>query len=170
MIYLVDANVVMEAANTYYRHAWVPEFWMWLRHHADAGIIKMPIEIFSEIKDGTKDGTKDELFSWATDKGNKAALLLATEASPVHILEVLEKGYSTDLTDVQLQVIGQDPFLIAHALTDVAGRCVVTNEGSAPRAKVEKRKIPDACNSVGVKYCTPFQMMSALGFKTSWTP
>lgn len=89
---------------------------------------------------------------------------------PVHILEVLEKGYSTDLTDVQLQVIGQDPFLIAHALTDVAGRCVVTNEGSAPRAKVEKRKIPDACNSVGVKYCTPFQMMSALGFKTSWTP
>lgn len=82
MIYLVDANVVMEAANTYYRHAWVPEFWMWMRHHADAGIIKMPIEIFSEIKDGTKDGTKDELFSWATDKGNKAALLLATEASP----------------------------------------------------------------------------------------
>lgn len=168
MIYLVDANVVMNAANTYFRHSWVPEFWTWLRHHGDAGNIKMPLEIYQEIKDGSTSNEKDELFAWANEKGNKQSILLADTVDANLVTAVMANGYSLSLNEVQLQAIGQDPFLVAHALKDRANRCVVTNEVSAPLAAVQNRKIPDACNSVGVTYCTPFQMMEKLDFKTGW--
>lgn len=168
MIYLVDANVVMQAANTYFRHSWVPEFWAWLRHHGDLGNIKMPLEILQEIKDGSQNSAKDELFAWASDKGNRAAILLADSVSPQLVTTVIEKGYALGLTDVQQQMIGQDPFLVAHALKDLSNRCVVTHEVSRPNTAAHNRKLPDACNSVGVSHCTPFQMMQALGFKTTW--
>lgn len=168
MIYLVDANVVMQAANTYFRHSWVPEFWTWLRHHGELGNIKMPSEIFQEIKDGSNNTDKDELFAWASEKENKSSILLADNVTPALVTQVMLNGYSLDLTEVQLQSIGQDPFLVAHALKDAANRCVVTHEVSAPSKAAHNRKIPDACNSVGVKHCTPFQMMSELGFRTSW--
>lgn len=168
MIYLVDANVVMQAANTYFRHSWVPEFWSWLRHHGSLGNIKMPLEIFQEIKDGSNNSEKDELFAWASEKKNKDAILLADSVTSPLIKTVMEKGYSLTLNEVQLQMIGQDPFLVAHALKDPANRCVVTHEVSRPKAAAHNRKLPDACASVGVACCTPFQMMQSLGFKTAW--
>ncbi|MGA6183059.1 DUF4411 family protein [Stenotrophomonas sp. NPDC077421] len=168
MIYLVDANVVMHAANTYFRHSWVPEFWSWLRHHGELGNIKMPHEIFQEIKDGSNNAEKDELFAWASDQDNKASILLADKVTPQLVTTVMANGYSLELTEVQLQTVGQDPFLVAHALKDPQNRCVVTHEVSAPRAAPHNRKIPDACNAVGVQHCTPFQMMAALDFKTAW--
>lgn len=168
MIYLVDANVVMTAANTYYRHTWVPEFWLWLAHHGVQGHIKMPIEIFEEIKDTSSSTSKDELFLWAKESQNRDAIVLPGEADPHAVQHVLTHGYSDDLTDVQLEGLGRDPFLIAHALIDPANRRVVTHEKSHPKKSAQNRKIPDACNAVGVSYCTPFDMMLDLGFKTNW--
>jgi len=168
MIYLVDANVVMQAANTYFRHSWVPEFWSWLRHHGSLGNIKMPLEIFQEIKDGSTDASKDELFAWASEKQNRDAILLAESVAPPLVRTVLDKGYAPTLNEVQLQSIGQDPFLVAHALKDPSNRCVVTHEVSRPGTAPHNRKLPDACKSVGVTYCTPFQMLQNLGFKTAW--
>lgn len=168
MIYLVDANVVMHAANTYFRHSWVPEFWSWLHHHGSNGNIKMPLEIFQEIKDGSNNSEKDELFAWASEKQNKDAILLADSVTAPLVRAVMENGYSLTLNEVQLQMIGQDPFLVAHALKDPTNRCVVTHEVSRPNAAPHNRKLPDACTSVGVACCTPFQMMQNLGFKTAW--
>lgn len=168
MMYLVDANVVMTAANTYYRHSWVPEFWLWLAYHGTHGRIKMPIEIFEEIKDGSSVASKDELYQWASDKANRDAILLPGEADPSAVLHVLEHGYSLSLTDVQLEGLGRDPFLVAHALVDPQARRVVTLEKSQPQTAPHNRKVPDACAAVGVSYCTPFEMMTQLGFRTSW--
>lgn len=169
MLYLVDANVVMTAANTYYRHAWVPEYWLWLSHHGTNGNIKIPLEIFEEIKDAGTTSSKDELFNWAKESVNRNAILLPGEADPTLVRKVLSDGYSgSSLTDVQVEGLGRDPFLIAHALVDPSQRCVVTNERSAPNAAPHNRKIPDACSAVGVRTCTPFEMMVNLGFRTSW--
>ena len=32
MLYLLDANILITAANTYYGISRVPEFWSWLQH------------------------------------------------------------------------------------------------------------------------------------------
>lgn len=38
MLYLLDANILITAANTYYGISQVPEFWSWciIREHLDA--------------------------------------------------------------------------------------------------------------------------------------
>lgn len=169
MLYLVDANVIMTAANTYYRHTWVPEYWLWLLHHGVRGNIKMPIEIFEEIKDSGTTTSKDELFNWAKETTNRNAILLPGEADAGIVRTVLYDGYSASaLTDAQIEGLGRDPFLIAHALAAPSDRCVVTHERSARQKAPHNRKIPDACAALGVKTCTPFEMMVDLGFKTTW--
>lgn len=46
MLYLLDANVLITANNTYYPVDRVPEYWEWLTHMSKAGYIKMPLENF----------------------------------------------------------------------------------------------------------------------------
>jgi hypothetical protein len=79
---------------------------------------------------------------------------------------VLEQGYAPDLDDTEIEKIGRDPFLIAHAL--VGGHTVVTVEVSSPRKQRANRKVPDVCAQFGVPCITPFALNRALKFKTNW--
>ena len=76
--------------------------------------------------------------------------------------------YAPDLTDDELEAIGRDPFLIAHALADPGSRCVVTTEVSKRRLQRQNRRIPDVCADVGVQCCDTFTMLRALRFSTGW--
>ncbi|MGH6823298.1 MAG: DUF4411 family protein [Methylocella sp.] len=115
-----------------------------------------------EITDGN-----DALAVWLKEKANKEALLLDEEIDPKTVAHVLERGYAPDLNDVEIEKIGDDPFLIAYALA-VEGRCVVTLEGSRPKASRANRKIPDVCKSIGVACIDTFDFLNALNFTTSW--
>ncbi len=66
MLYLLDANALITAHNTWYGHKRVPEFWRWLIHHGEAGTIKLPQEIYAEVEAGN-----DELSSWMHDTVTK---------------------------------------------------------------------------------------------------
>lgn len=168
MLYLLDANVLITAHHTYYPIDGVPEFWSWIAHQATAGVIKMPIEIFEEIKDGGTDEEKDLLYAWVADEKNKAALVLNGEVDQAHVARCTTEGYAPDLTDDEVLQIGRDPFLIAHAMAFPADRCVVTNEASAPSRIRQNRRVPDVCSSMWVQCCNTFGMLRALGFKTGW--
>ena len=52
MIYLLDASVLITAAATFYKLDRVPEYWEWLKHHAQQGRVKMPQEIYDEVAKG----------------------------------------------------------------------------------------------------------------------
>ena len=60
MIYLLDANVLIDANRDYYPIERIPEFWEWLVYKGEAGEIKIPIEVYEELKNG-----KDKLAGWA---------------------------------------------------------------------------------------------------------
>ena len=45
MLFLLDANVLIDANRDYYPIARVPEFWDWLVHNGSAGFVKIPIEV-----------------------------------------------------------------------------------------------------------------------------
>ncbi|MGC2371878.1 MAG: DUF4411 family protein, partial [Candidatus Sulfotelmatobacter sp.] len=62
MLYLLDANILITAANTYYGISRVPEFWSWLQHQGTSGHIKIPVEMYEEVLEGRKDD--DELLDW----------------------------------------------------------------------------------------------------------
>lgn len=131
------------------------------------GFAKMPFEIFDEVKEGPNDATKDRLFAWLQEDVNKKALLLPDTVDPVLVQRVIAEGYAVDLTDDEVDQIGRDPFLVAHAIAAV-DRCVVTVETSSPKKLRQNRKLPDVCKTFGQIWCNPFEFNRALDFRTQW--
>lgn len=167
MLYLLDANVLITANDYYYPIDRVPEFWSWLKHMGVLGKIKIPLEIFEEIKDGPTNGEKDLLFAWLKQPANFTSLILKEDVDIKHLQDVTSIGYGENLTDSELEEIGRDPFLIAYARTNNL-RVVVTVEASKPSRKRQNRHIPDVCKSLGIRCCDPFSMTRILGFRTNW--
>jgi hypothetical protein len=163
-IRLLDANVLITASNRVYPIDMFPEFWDWLAHMAEDGAVKMPVEILEEITDGGPD--EDPLKNWVHD--NRDAILLGEEIDATLVQRVLDNGYGANLTAVELDQIGRDPFLIACALAVPADRCVVTTEVSAPARQRQNRKIPDVCNTMRVTCCDTITMLRELDFSTGW--
>ncbi len=163
MLYLLDANVLIDANRDYYPIARIPEFWEWLEHNGMEGRVKIPREMYEEITPGT-----DDLTEWARENDIKDALLLDEEADASLVSRVTDKGYASDLTDDEVVKLGSDPFLIAYALASPDDRCVVTTEGSRPKRQRANRHVPDVCSDLGLKCCNTFEFLRALDFRTGW--
>jgi hypothetical protein len=170
VLYLLDANVLITAHNSYYPIDTVPEFWAWLAHKGLAGDLKIPLENYEEVKDGSTDEEQDLLFAWIKKEEITGTILLDEEVDPDLVADVINDGYAPNLTDDEILQIGRDPFLIAYALASPANRSVVTMEVSAPNKQRQNRRIPDVCATMGVSCCNTFAMMKALGFRTAWSP
>lgn len=165
MIFLLDANVLIDAKRLYYLFSSVPEFWEWLTYQGGQGNIKIPLETYEELSKGN-----DDLATWIKRKEVKNSLLLKEEVKIDCVQRVIKEGYSDDLTDVDVERLGNDPLIIAHALqpSNNNQRCIVTTENSKPSRKGANRHIPDVCNSLGIKCCNPFELYQSLGFRTKW--
>lgn len=164
---LLDASVLITAQNSYYPIDVVPEFWAWLANRAEAGLIKIPKEIYDEIKDGGTDKEKDLLYEWIQQPAIKAVLVLKEEVDPVLVQKVIAEGYADDLDDVEIEKLGRDPFLVAYGLAG-QGRTVVTAEVSQASKKRANRKVPDVCDGFGLTRCDIFKMIKELKFATNW--
>lgn len=163
MLYLLDANVLIDANRDYCAIKRVPEFWEWLANVGMKGLVKIPLEVYEEIKDG-----QDDLAKWAKDSDISTALLFGEEADVSLVSRVTDEGYAPDLTDDEIEKIGRDPFLIAYALAARLERCVVTTEVSKPKRQRANRHVPDVCNDLEVRWCDTFELLRALDFSTDW--
>ena len=168
VLYLLDANVLITAHRDYYSVQRVPEFWEWLRHHAEAGRVKVPAEILDEVTRGRPRKGMDDLLHWVNKPNVKRSLLLDEEPDSFLLQQVIEVGYAPDLREDELPKLGRDPFLIAYALLDPSRRRIVTNEVSRPRQRRANRKIPDVAKRLGIQTLTPFQFFRQLDFRTAW--
>lgn len=163
MLFLTDANVLIDADRDYYPLARVPEFWDWLKYQGEIGAVKIPLEVYEEIVDG-----EGALVDWLSDEDVKRALILDEESEAGRVSAVIANGYAADLTDDELQKVGRDPFLIAYATTAPGDRCVVTTEHSRPSRGRANRHVPDVCVANGVQWCNTFELIRRLDFSTSW--
>ncbi|MEX0496029.1 DUF4411 family protein [Raoultella terrigena] len=163
-LFLLDANILIHAHDYYYPQRRVPEFWEWILFHATNGRLKIPREIIDEIKGGES----DTHAKWVHHKSNKPHIML-NEDFDVQILgRVVNDGYAEDLTDLEIDRIGKDPFLIAYAMKDIRNRIVVSNEISKPSKTRANRKVPDVCSKFGVQCCNVYQLLKDLDFSTDW--
>lgn len=162
MLYLLDANVLITAHSQYYPIDRVPEFWEWLAYQAELGHVKMPIETYEEVTDGSL------LYGWVRDPQRKGAILLDEAVDQSLLDQVVSQGYAPDLTEIELEQVGFDPFLVAYGLASPSDRCVVTLENSRPSKLRQNRQVPDVCNTLGVTWCNPIKMYHTLGFSTDW--
>ena len=164
MLYLLDASVLIDAQNRFYPRERIPEFWSWLVICGEQEQMKIPFEIYEEIRSGKK---QDPLDRWLQE--NKKIVRLDEIVDRTLVNEVKNK-YASDLTDDEMGTCGCDPFLIAYALYDCKDRIIVTNEVSKPSKKRARRHIPDVCNDLGIRCCKTWQLIKELDFKTSHFP
>lgn len=165
MLYLLDANVLIDANRDYYPLARVPQFWEWIAAHAAAGNVAMPVENYDEVIAGNE----DELAVWLRRTDIKDVLVLREESDAVLVSRVVAEGYAPNLTDVELEAIGNDPFLVAHALAGYPDRCVVTTERSRPGRTRHNRHVPDVCRTFGIDCCNTFELTRRLDFRARGT-
>ena len=161
VLFLIDANVLIRAHEDYYPIDRVPQFWQWLEQEARSNRVKMPLEIFCEIAD-----SKGPLRDWICEPEVKKVLVLDEEIEQDSLDEVLTEGYGDNLTEVDLEKIGSDAFLIAYALAE-RDRVVVTKETSRPKKVGGNRKIPDVCNTLNVDCINDFELYRRLNFSTA---
>ena len=163
MLFLLDANVLIDANRDYYPINRVPEFWEWLSDAGENDRVKIPLEVYEEIKKGD-----DDLAEWIKNDTNKAALLFEEDVDVNLVSRVTDDGYADDLTDDEVEKIGRDPFLVAYAIADKDNRCIVTTEVSKPSRKRANRHLPDVCDTFHVPCVNTFQFVRALDFSTRW--
>lgn len=168
MLYLLVANVLITAKDSYYPVAVVPEFWEWLEHMGRRGNVKIPLEIFEEIKEGPSKPERDLLFDWIQQADVRRSLLLEEAVDPALVQRAVNEGYAPDLTDAEVDELGRDPFLVAYGLADSAHRRIVTAEASRPGKRRQNRKVPNVCDDLGLSWCGPFEFYRQLGFSTRW--
>lgn len=157
-LYLLDANVLIRAHEDYYPVDRIPQFWSWLLEMADANTVKAPPEIYDEVTP-----SRGPFADWLKQEQVKASLILNERADITRVQHILSREYAPDLDDIEVQQIGQDPFLVAAAFAGV-DRIVVTQEVSKRSQKRAKRKIPDVCGLFGIPVITPFALYRLLNF------
>lgn len=166
-LYLLDANVFIDANRDYYPINRFPVFWKWLEAQGEEGLIKVPTEIFEEVANPPL-YRHDEVSDWLNER--KALFLLVEEVDPTLLTRVTERGYAENLTEDEQLKIGQDPFLIAYALADANIRVVVSNESSKPSRQRANRKVPDICiqEDINVRCINMYRLIRELDFHTDW--
>ncbi len=169
MIYLLDANTLIDAKRDYFEFDRVPEFWEWLQYQGSNGSIKIPIEIYEEFEEARKaNGERDKLAEWAANPEIKDALLYEKEVVPDLVSRVITEGYCPDPTDQEIEAMGRDPFLLAYALADPLNHTIVTTEVSKPSKRRANRKVPDVGRDLGIRCVNNFQLLRDLDFTTRW--
>lgn len=124
--------------------------------------VKIPVEFYEEV---VQTSNPDELVTWL--KRFRTTMVLKEMARQELVGSAIDRAYASDLKDEEIKRLGRDPFLLASAMNDIEGRCVVTNEGSKQKDKRAKRHIPDACAILNIRCCNMFRLIRLLNFRTS---
>ena len=157
-MYLLDANVFIEAQKRYYRFDTFPSFWIWLNDKQHKRQVASVWPIGEELLEGN-----DELASWAKKRKAGGWFLPVSDVQTQHkFSEISDWVNSRNFTDsAKKKFLGcADPWLVAKAA--VLDAVVVTQEVSAPESRTSV-KIPDVCFAFNVHYINTFTMMEQLG-------
>ena len=119
MRFLLDANVLIDANRDHYPIERIPEFWDSLAYQGGQGNVKIPVEIYEEVKDGN-----DVLTTWIKQPSIKEAPLLEDESDVAPVSRAVAEGYAPDLTDDEVEKVAPDSSSRLRSLSRV-GCCGV---------------------------------------------
>jgi len=159
-VFLLDANVFIEAAKRYYALDIAPGFWVALIKHAQKGHLRSIDKIKGEIDKG-----KDDLKTWVNgnfpqwfESTNQQNVI--TDYATVMAWAQSERQF-TDAAQAEF-ASNADGWLIAYAMAN--GCVLVTEERYNPDIR-RRIMIPNVCKGVGVPYMDTFEMLRVLGVK-----
>lgn len=154
MIYLLDANVFIQAKNLYYSFELCPGFWDWMDHIVVGGDVASIAMVRDELLKGN-----DDLAKWIKFR-RKASWFL--EHDDQHTQQHLGR-IAASLQDCQYTQAatnkflgGADPWIIAKAKS--MGATVVTQETHEPGCK-SRVPIPNICIAESVPFLGTFDFL-----------
>ncbi len=161
-VYVLDSDVFMTAARTYYAFDLAPAFWQGLVQQARNGRLLSIDRVKGEIERG-----KDDLARWANHHFHR--WFVSTDDGAVVdqyrslVRWAQDQRQFTHAAKAEFaDARNADAWLVAYAKAH--GAIVVTNEKLDNNIR-RRIKIPNACHAFAVPYVDVFQMMRALGFR-----
>jgi len=161
MIYLLDANTLIEAKNRHYGMDFCPAFWDFIEKEATNTTLASIDMVYDELKE-----YGDDLSQWAKDRKdliyNISSANLDIQKKFMDVADFVNNhlGYSQSEKDRFLS--GADPWLIASA--SVMECIIVTHEVIVP-PNSKKVKIPNIAQNFEVSWVSPFEMIRKLDGK-----
>jgi len=161
-VFVLDANVFIEAHRHYYAFDLAPRFWEGLVQLAANGQVESIDRIKQELDRG-----KDELATWATDHFGRAFASTDEDDVVDSYREIMTWAFvQVQFSDAAKADFAKaaDGWLVAYARA--RRRVVVTHE--ALKLDIKKKvPIPNVCEAFGVPYVNTFEMMRKLGLRWS---
>lgn len=161
-MYLLDANVIIQAKNTDFAFDICPDFWKWLIERHAAGTVFSVDAVRAELLRG-----HDHLADWI--RTSPRTFFLSPESETTPYLAMLSawandpaQGFRSNAVSDFLR--SADYFLIAQAKQH--GFTVVTHERPDPNSR-KRIVIPEACHYLGVDFAPPFEFMRREGLRLS---
>jgi len=160
VVYVLDADALIQAARHYYAFDIAPGFWQALLHHAQAGELISIDRVKDELDRGN-----DYLKAWAN--GTFSQWFASTDKDTTVLdayKRIMEWANSqqqfTDPAKAEFAATDNaDAWVVAYAL--VNGCVVVTMEQVALDVRV-RIPIPNVCRAFNVRYINTFQMLREL--------
>jgi hypothetical protein len=165
-MYVLDANVFIEAHRRYYGFPLCPGFWNALVWHYGAGHVCSIDHVRQELLDGD-----DRLSQWVKNTMPAACFVrsdadevVAAYADAVRWVQAQPQF----LTEAKAEFADEpDAWLIAFVRANQG--VLVTHEKLAPDAR-KRVPVPNVCAQFGVQIADTFEMLQALEVEFSWQP
>jgi len=164
VVYLVDANVLIEAKNRYYSFAICPGFRDALVWHVGSGSLRSVDVVRTELVGGN-----DDLAEWVKSTAPGDTFRSTNDGDAVvwygRVMNwVLGEARFTAAAKDEF-ANSADPWLAAYA--GAHEMTLVTQETPAPLSR-NNVKIPDVCRQFGVRWANTFGMLEDLGAAFGW--
>jgi len=161
MLYLLDANIFIQAQNLHYSMDFCPAFWDFLKQEAAKTMLASTDMVYDELK-----SYGDEVSFWVEEQHEEIFTISSEDQEIqtkfVEVADYVSKHPLYKPSEKDRFLDGADPWLIATA--SVMGTTIVTHEALAP-PNTTKVKIPNIAKEFGVNYCNPYEMIRGLGAK-----
>lgn len=156
-MYLVDANILIEAKDRYYGLDFAPGFWEWLVGARRTGRVFSATAVRAEVEKRS-----DDLAQWSKTLGRD--LYLSPRSSIAsHLAELARwaREHERYTPSAKREFLASADFQLVAQASDL-GFTVVTHETPSPESR-KRIKIPEACATLGVRCCTPWEVLRSEG-------
>ncbi len=165
-VYILDANVFIEAKRRYYAFDLCPGFWDALLWHQARGEVMSIDRVKKELERG-----KDDLTEWAISKMPEICFASTDDQAVVDRYREIV-GWVQIQSHFLPEAIAEfaqspDGWLIAYA--KATGNVLVTHEVLAKDAR-KNVPIPNVCEALGVNFTDTFEMLKNLRARFNWQP
>lgn len=155
-VFVLDADVLINANNKYYAQDLCAEFWSHLTDCNRQGTVSSIDKIYDELK-----GRNDDLHRWAINNKSMFASThdVRIEQTYGKMVAWVESNQYSPAAKEEFNRAA-DGWLAAYAL--VIGAVLVTHEQPAPGSS-KHVKLPDICKAFTIPYVDTFTMLRDLG-------